>query len=157
MPPRTLHANYGGVRASLVNMTNTRNLATVIAFAALLGSGRLVAQERIETGNIPFNFEVGSAHMPAGTYKIVQDRPGMVRMLDVAQSRGVLVSLPIAKQGSGQKASLAFHRYGSRYFLAEIWFADDTTGHAVMPSRTEREFQAATRNSKPASTYVALR
>ena len=59
----------------------------------------------------------------------------------------------IRSVGAQKDAKLVFHRYGNRYFLAEVWASQSDSGYQVRRSRLERELAA--RHPAPESTIVA--
>jgi hypothetical protein len=94
------------------------------------------------TTNIPFEFRVGDTLMPAGTYKISsQFQSGdfvMVSNYDARKNAGVLTT----RMGPTQKREqprLVFHRYGSVYFLAEVWSPNTEYGRKLKAGPAERE------------------
>ena len=48
---------------------------------------------------------------------------------------------PIRPNKTNEQARLVFHRYGERYFLAEVWSGSDSTGRQLMKSRQERAIE----------------
>jgi hypothetical protein len=48
---------------------------------------------------------------------------------------------------------LVFHRYGSQYFLAQVWSAGNSEGRELPRSRAEREVAS---NNQPAAQLVAI-
>jgi len=88
--------------------------------------------------NIPFAFTVGNKTLPAGAYR-VRNITADALLIQSADSKQVTTFQTNHKQAGltpGQ-TKLSFHRYGDRYFLAQVWTPWE--GYEVMRSRAERE------------------
>lgn len=115
----------------------TLALATAVVSANAQSSTRLVA-------NIPFEFVVGDHAMPSGKYTTnVASSDGKALMIQSADAKNGVVRLTnsIQRQGPRTNARLVFHRYGDRYFLAEVWNGGDSTGLQLIKSRQERAIE----------------
>jgi len=59
--------------------------------------------------------------------------------------------------GKSQQAKLVFHRYGQRYFLAEVWSGAGEPGRQLTKSQQERAIEKENaqiaRHGGPAATY----
>jgi hypothetical protein len=109
---------------------------------SIIGGGVCRAQSRPLEVNVPFTFEVGNKAMPAGSYR-VESMPTGNGSLQVLRSNSgearLTISTTASATNSGTPApSLVFHRYGNRYFLAQIRTGG---GHAreLYPSSQEKE------------------
>ncbi|MEO8434576.1 MAG: hypothetical protein ABI596_06750 [Pyrinomonadaceae bacterium] len=128
-------------------LTITLALATAVVSANAQSSNRVAAA-------IPFNFGVGGQTMAAGDYilgSISSDGEGLlVRSKDSGKSV-VRLTNSIQPSVKNTNARLVFHRYGQRYFLAEVWGAEGSTGRKLTESREERairrEFGKLAQNS----------
>src|SRR4051812_22983011 len=92
-------------------------------------------------GNIPFNFQVGETEFPAREYVV---RPNtnsqmtlILRGLD-RKTGAILISAPTAVIKSAQNTKLVFYRYGSAYFLSQVWQGGGQNGQELVPSKAER-------------------
>jgi hypothetical protein len=125
------------------NPMRTKSLAMAGAvLLSIVAAGECLAQSRSLEVDVPFAFEVGNRTLPAGSYRVetVPTGAGALEILrsssgDVRQT--ISTTAAITKSGTPAPA-LVFHRYGNRYFLAQIRTGD---GHAreVFPSRQEKE------------------
>jgi hypothetical protein len=92
--------------------------------------------------NIPFNFVVGGATLPSGEYGVeglgVAGNAISIRKLDQT-AKSLTLSVRCESSKTQEKSKLVFHRYGDRYFLAQIWMAGDNSGHELPKSRRETE------------------
>jgi|SRR6476646_2253512 len=92
--------------------------------------------------NIPFNFIVNRATMPAGEYLVESmDRDGGV--LAIRDSNSKTTNLVISNACQSPKVTthtkLIFHRYGDRYFLSQVWIQGNNRGRELRPSAREIE------------------
>lgn len=113
---------------------------------------------------IPFDFSVDYKTMPAGQYSVQTVATASDALLIQSADGKNSALRPSAATERVQKnatARLVFHRYGDRYFLAEVWSGGDTTGRQLMKSRDEldleREVASITSRSEQAqSTYEII-
>ena len=127
--------------------------AVVSANAQLANSGKVVA-------NVPFEFSVGYKSMPAGEYS-VQTIASASNGLLIQSTDGKMSALRLSDTNQASKnwahARLVFHRYGERYFLAEVWSGADNTGHVLRQSQeetstaTELTIASANNHASPAT------
>jgi|SRR2546421_7636046 len=75
--------------------------------------------------NVPFEFEVGKAKLPAGEYEVREIVPasqGAVLQLRERDGHTSIALMTTSVDGKSQEqARLIFHRYDNRYFFAEAW------------------------------------
>jgi hypothetical protein len=129
-------------------------LAAAFASAKAQSSGRVIA-------DIPFEFSVGYKIMPAGEYSAqTVTESGSALMIRSADGKlnAVRLSNPTERTKNNTHARLVFHRYGERYFLAEVWNGSDSTGRELLMSQEEkaieRELASIPANSETAkNTY----
>jgi len=123
-------------------------MLAALGLAALLGGSAAAAelQNNLKV-TVPFNFEAGRTLLPAGQYSIQRlSLPGtlMIRGLDNSEVIYVRV-IPTERYREDLRARLVFHKYGDRYFLAQIWNAGALTGAELPKSKQEREMSASVR------------
>jgi len=114
---------------------------------SLLGLGLLLvtALASAETVNmkvnIPFNFVVGGATLPSGEYTVQGLSLGNAISIRKSDQTATRLTLAIRCESSKtpEQSKLVFHKYGDRYFLAQIWMAGDNSGHELPKSRREAE------------------
>src|SRR5512138_290839 len=126
-------------RQLLKSLTMTLLAVMISAVASAYGQSRSP-----QRATIPFGFSVGNDNFQAGEYTVnrMGDSGQAVRIQDKHSSRAA-VKLTVTKISSQQveKGKLVFHRYGDRYFLAEIWTAGDSTGRLLPMSKAERSLR----------------
>ena len=126
------------------------SLAAASTAAAQLTNQQVVA-------NVAFDFNVGSQILPAGRYSITLLNPAsnrrtlVIRRLDGADA--VIVQTHPTRTGAAENTRLVFHRYGNRYFLAQLWTA---TGEAGMQTEESAAERAAARQVVPGGRRVEI-
>ena len=92
--------------------------------------------------NVPFNFVVNRATLPAGEYLVqsVDDEGKVLAIRDLNTNTTRLVTFnSCTSPKSASQTKLIFHRYGERYFLNQIWVEGNNSGHELSPSPREEE------------------
>lgn len=105
------------------------------------------------TVNVPFAFEAGGQHFAPGSYTIRMETPDLVLIKGASRSGFVM-----AQKGGGwqpaKKSKIVFQRSGARYFLSEIWIAEEDGHQEILQSKAERRLLLA--GQKFASTQMEL-
>jgi hypothetical protein len=99
-------------------------------------------------GNIPFEFQVGETVLPAGEYRITRNTNSQ-SILELRSLEGkpgiLLLASPQLTAKSAQNTKLVFHRYGSTYFLRQVWQGGfGQNGNALSPSKAEHAIASQT-------------
>jgi hypothetical protein len=134
-------------------------LAGVFAIGALASASHAVAQEAVMV-DVPFDFQNGSGHFPAGTYRI-DLRPGHTMQLrgTASNASGFSMAYPEQRLKAPEIGKVVFQKYGDHVYIREVWIAGETTGYRCPTSRQEEHDQKLliAKNSKAPSTIeVAL-
>ena len=120
------------LRSSLIACALTiGTLASTQTASAQNGDG--VAQ-----ANIPFTFQSGSAHMPAGEYRVMRTSDHLILLQGPSHTADFVLVNDTASTTAPTKGKLVFRRYGDKYFLREIWTAGSTHGFECPKSRAEK-------------------
>jgi flagellar motor protein MotB len=94
------------------------------------------------TAQIPFEFNVADQTMSSGQYQLNRaNSAGDVLEIRSTAGKGRtmrLTSPVIANNQQDRNAKLVFHRYGSTYFLSQVWLDGRTTGREFAKSKQER-------------------
>jgi hypothetical protein len=138
-------------------------LALTIALALATAAAANAQSDRV-AADIPFAFTVGDQPMPSGQYAVkAANEQGNVLIIrsNDAKNSAIRFSNSIAPKSDKTDARLVFHRYGERYFLAEVWSGGDSTGRQLLTSRQERAIQrelASTRSKSESaqSSYETI-
>jgi hypothetical protein len=126
-----------------------------LGLAGALG-GVLTAQSAREIGTVPFAFQVGDKTLPAGTYAATETNGmGLIQLTNQSTRESTMVAAFIPKSGKDGQSKLTFNCYSGHCFLSEIWYPEESSGHAVKPSRHEKEL--ASNSNQEKQVYVAMR
>ena len=118
---------------------------TLLLFAAALTLFMITAasaQTIHMNADIPFNFILNGATLPAGEYSVTSmDVRGQVLSISDLKSHhnNLIMSNSCRSLKAATKTKLVFHRYGDRYFLKQIWVAGNNAGRELATSRREEE------------------
>ena len=118
-----------------------KQLFALVGLGLLLATVSAYAQTGVKA-NIPFNFVVDKATLPAGEY-IVQSlsTSGSAMTIQSSDRKLTRLVLPISCSSAkaAEKTKMLFHRYGDQYFLAQIWTAGNDIGSELPRSQRETE------------------
>ena len=120
-------------------------LMVVVALAVATAVVSAHAQSSKVVADIPFEFSVGFMMMPAGEYSAeIQTNANNALMIRSADGR--LNAVRLSQETDRAKnnktyARFVFHRYGERYFLAEVWNGGDKTGRQLLISLEEKAIE----------------
>lgn len=136
-----------------------RTHARCIAAAASLFVMAATFSARADTlqvqGRVPFAFTAGEKAFAPGTCTVYRGSVGPGVLIVRNQKQAVILLTQGANSTRMQeRPRLVFHRYGSRYFLREIWFAGGTGGRLLPETKAERA--EASRANKLASRQSAV-
>jgi len=123
-------------------------LVVGLAFAsAAVANGQ---SGRQMTARIPFEFVVADKTLPSGQYQVGNTGIGgdALAVRDVDGKNNVMHLTNNAGIGNDMRSKLVFHRYGSTYFLSQVWIAGN--GRELTKSKQER---AAERELKSIAAY----
>ena len=130
----------------------------MLALALLAATQTVRAQEPVLV-NIPFAFTAGQMTLPAGEYRVQDFRVGssvlVIQRTDTRESM-LVTSMAASANGPQDKTKLIFHRYGSQYFLAQVWRAGESRGRELLESAREKE-QAIAHNEGPDQVTIVAR
>lgn len=117
-------------------------LIVVMAIASAAVSN--AQSNRRVVATIPFEFSIDYKTLPAGDYTIqtLASAGDALLIQKVDGSTSVFrQSNAIDSLGKESPACLVFHRYGQRYFLAEVWNGSNSGGRRLPKSNPERAFE----------------
>jgi hypothetical protein len=133
-------------------------LACAFAVGVLASTSSAAAQSSSTTvkANIPFAFQMGSQHMPAGTYHIDLMSGHEVLLRGPGNHAGFLIVHSAEVLQAPTTGSIVFDRYGNKYFLHQIWTAGDKRGRECVQSRAEKEILLSQNNQAPTLVVLAF-
>lgn len=120
-----------------------RVLRAAVALAvSIVAASVCFAHPRVLEVNIPFAFAAGNKTLPAGQYQIESVPTGDGTLHRIRRMDGnaqIVVSSIALTSGYGENLPrLVFHKYGTSYFLAQIWNGDGC-GRQLFESKQEKE------------------
>ena len=112
------------------------------------------AQTATLSADVPFSFHAGVNTMAAGTYRIDEAPNGAAAWLSSnwKSSAEAVTTMKVIGKEVSEPARLVFHRYGTEYFLCQIWTGTGSIGHAV--PRSSREKELAKRHGEGALAVI---
>ena len=135
-----------------------KGLAMLMVTLAFGAAAAVVATGQSSRGlraQVPFDFVVANKTLRAGEYQVrsLNDDGNLIVIGNQDGDRAVQQSNSAERRGKQLHAKLVFHRYGSTYFLSQIWMAGETTGREMVKTRQERamerELKAIAANGLP--------
>jgi hypothetical protein len=124
-----------------------RNLFATLsvgALSALLTATSAYAQPGVEA-NVPFAFNVGTTHMPAGTYTITVNSPNSSVKIHNCDNSATIFSHAQREYPGEKNQKLVFRRVRDQYFLAEIWGERGSEGMMLRAPKPEARLEEASR------------
>lgn len=103
------------------------------------------AQNNSVSANVPFEFTIGGKSLPAGEYMVrafTQNGNTLAVSNKSSSKSAIRLSIPIQAASESKNTKLVFHRYGPRYFLAEVWVAGEKTGRQLLKSKEESTIES---------------
>jgi hypothetical protein len=121
----------------LTMLTLLVTLALVATAATANGQNRSTLKT-----NVPFEFIVGDKALPAGEYSVSSIGIGHDALaIQATNASDNAVRLVNTTARPAEKSStLVFHRYGSTFFLSEVWIGGEGQGQ-LLKSRQERAIE----------------
>lgn len=114
-------------------------LMVTLAIATAVVSANAQSAQKV-VADIPFEFNIGYKTMPAGEYSvqtIVSAGDGLLIQSADGKNSALRLSEATEKARDKSHARLVFHRYGDRYFLAQVWTGSNNTGRQLLKSQDE--------------------
>ena len=116
-------------------------LIVTLALTTAVVSANAQSNANKVVADVPFEFSVGYKALPAGTYSvqsIVSAADGLLIQSTDGKTSALRLSEATRRIKEKPQARLVFHRYGERYFLAEVWNGVDNAGRQLTKSQEER-------------------
>lgn len=118
-------------------------LMVALAIVTAVVSANAQSANKMVT-DIPFEFSIDYKTMPAGQYTVQTVATASDALLIQSADGSTSALRPseaTAPMKNKRSARLVFHRYGQRYFLAEVWNGTDNAGRQLMKSLSERAIE----------------
>ena len=123
-----------------------KGLAMLMVTLALAAASAVVANgqssQRLKA-QVPFDFVVADKTLRAGEYRVgaIEQSSDAIAIRNTAGDGAIRLSSLIEGRDRAKTARLVFHRYGSMYFLSQVWMAGEQTGRELTLSKQERAIQ----------------
>jgi hypothetical protein len=123
-----------------------KGLAMVMVTLALAAASAAVANGQSKphlVANVPFEFVVGDKTFGAGEYQVgtIGQLGESIAIRNAAGDNAIRLSSARERRDSDTAAKLVFHRYGSTYFLSQVWMAGEMSGRELSRTGQERSLQ----------------
>src|ERR1022692_1946564 len=124
-----------------------RNLITILSLvvmALMFNATGAYAQSYPQfyaKAHVPFAFNVGTAQLPAGCYRILTQYQGIA--IRNCKTGATVFSQVQQESPRDTAAKLVFDHLNDQYFLTQIWGAAGSEGMTLPSSKLEREVQVA--------------
>jgi len=127
-------------------MNRTSLMTLALAGTMVLAAGApALAQDRV-LASVPFDFNVGSAWLPAGDYEVSRLTANTSLVWNTStHDSAVTITTTASTEQVSEPAALVFHQYGTRYFLSEIRAPESRK--KLYASKLERQVSAQERES----------
>jgi hypothetical protein len=127
------------MRKELLKGFTGLTLIAVLAMASAVAAAKPQPINKVVAA-IPFEFSVGYKTMPAGEYSVmsIPNSNGLLIQSADGKTSALRLSNAVDSDKTQSHARLVFHRYGERYFLAEVWNGSDKTGRELTKTQEER-------------------
>ena len=113
-------------------------LTLLFAVAAPLQAGSILNHEMTVT--VGFEFAAGDKLLPSGEYTVqLNPERGTVVLRGEGQKPLMLLTARKESRSTPQRGKLVFQRYGTSFFLAEVWSQANATGQTLTPGAREKE------------------
>jgi len=119
----------------------SRTLVVLVVGAFLAVTAGYAQSSTTLVGKIPFEFRVGASVLPAGDYQLIPSAASRTLLIRCQDNNAAVIALPNTAESvqAPKDSKLVFNRYGSTYFLSQVWHAGNTRGYQLPKSKTERE------------------
>ena len=132
-------------------------ILTTLTLLLLISVPSTYAQATIEA-TVPFNFMVGKAEMPAGTYTINRLSSSAIEIKgSTTKKSAVSIVWSEGASGSDSAAKLVFNRYGDSYFLSQVTRGSGANVMQLPTSKLEQEQRMASTSGPSGQKVVAAR
>jgi hypothetical protein len=129
-------------------------IACALAIGSLASTQSASAQTTIAKVTIPFDFQMGSKTLPAGTYRVERESANLILLEGSGKASSFILMNAASRSKAPDHGIVSFDRTGDKYYLRRIWTAGNQTGLECPKSRAEKEALVATNNE--AATTVEL-
>lgn len=127
-----------------------------IGSLALTQSASAQGSTAVAKVDIPFAFQMANQTFPAGTYQIDREPNHVIQFRGPDRAGRFVVMNEATKIHPADRGVVVFKRYGSKYFLREIWTEGATSGLECTKSRAESNLVKAQNSQAATSVELAF-
>ena len=137
-----------------------KGLAMLMVTLAMAAASAAVANGQSKArmaAKVPFDFVVADKELRAGEYSVgTMSQAG--DLIGITNERGdsALRNTSPRERRGRLDAKLVFHRYGSTYFLSQVWMAGEATGREIAKSKQERAIARELKVAANGRTYETV-
>lgn len=128
------------MRNQVVKGITMLTMILAIAFATAVVSAQAQSAKTV-ISNVPFEFVVGDQALPAGKYRVNRSIGNALKFWTYHPDAAAIRLTNEIEPSKDRRARLVFHRYGNRYFLAEVWTGAGDAGRQLLKSKQERAIE----------------
>jgi hypothetical protein len=135
------------------------SVISLFALVAICATGTLKAQDRGVRANVPFDFVVGSKHLPSGSYQFLASSARSSNPFLIRNANGQVVMLSMTHEAgdvSRHDCGLIFYKYGDRYFLHDVYCPAIAINVAIPFSKEEKQIRQQQARLEPDRILLAL-
>jgi hypothetical protein len=117
-----------------------KQLFVLLGLGLLMGMSAYAQTVKLKA-DVPFNFIIHGATLPAGEYTIqgLGNGPAIAIRGPNPNATTLVLTQRCSSIDAAKQSKLVFHRYGDRYFLAQLWVAGSDSGRQLAKSPREME------------------
>ena len=129
----------------------------VLAFATAVASNAQSGGKNLKA-SIPFDFVVGDKTLAAGDYsvrRITANADGILVRSSNSGHNAIRLTNALTAGAPKRKTTLNFLRYGTTYYLSQVWIAGSREGREMVKSKSERAAERELARNASASSNTA--
>jgi hypothetical protein len=130
-------------------------LSVFLAVMSMVPAAQSQTQKTIARVNVPFAFECGSQHYPAGIYNISR-LSNTVLVISGSSRTGLAMMRMDVNILPAKTGGAVFVVSGNQHFFHEIWSTGDTTHVTFYASKAERRVKLASNKVHKPDILLAL-
>lgn len=142
----------------ILRVSSVVTLLVTVAFVSAVASVSAQTPGHNITANIPFDFSVGDKTLSAGQYAIARaSSDGTMLKVGNREESASRLTQSVQANEPKEQTMLVFNRYGSRYFLSQVWLAGEIVGRQMQKSDAEKAIeQELAKNNETAETVTLV-
>jgi hypothetical protein len=132
-------------------------VSTALLWFVVAVQAQTTAPRPLLSVDVPFGFVAGGMDLPAGQYHVyhmMNPREILLRSSDGHATAVLFVHVSSTPLGESS-TKLVFNRYGEKYFLSQVWTAQDNEVHDCFKSSVERTLERSSQKLPEVATVYA--